>query len=128
KAKELAAWKESLSAGWNNIQIISVETTDKYVTNPQVGESYEVNIVIDTNMPNEKSIGIEMVTVSTDKNNIDHFFEAQEMNLVKVEGTKMFFNLKFILQQAGVFKTSYRLFPKNELLPHRQDFANVRWF
>jgi starch phosphorylase len=40
----------------------------------------------------------------------------------------MYFNLTFKLHQAGVYKTSYRMFPKNELLPHRQDFATVRWF
>ena len=127
-AKELAAWKETLSEGWNNIEVVSVSTTEKFITNPQVGENYEANVVIDTKMNNEKNIGIEMVTISTDRNNVDHFFKASEMNLVKTEGSKMYFNLTFKLHQAGVYKTSYRMFPKNELLPHRQDFATVRWF
>ena len=128
KAKELATWKESIAAGWNNIQIVSVDATEKFLTNPQVGENYEVNVIIDTKMEIEKGIGIEMVAVSTDKNNTEHFVNAQEFNLIKTEGTKLFFNLKFRLHQAGPYKTGFRMFPKNELLPHRQDFAYVRWF
>ncbi|HNX88140.1 MAG TPA: alpha-glucan family phosphorylase [Paludibacteraceae bacterium] len=126
-AKEIANWKETLSAGWNNIEVISVESSEEFLNNPQVGENYETKVIIDTKM-NEKSVGVEMVTIYTDKNNNDHFFKATELNLVKTEGSRMYFSLTFKLQQAGVYKTSYRIFPKNELLPHRQDFAYVRWF
>lgn len=65
--------------GWNNIEVVSVSTTEKFITNPQVGENYEANVVIDTKMNNEKNIGIEMV-ISTDRNNVDHFFKASEMD------------------------------------------------
>lgn len=126
-AKDIANWKETLSAGWNNIEVISVESSEEFLNNPQVGENYETKVIIDTKM-NEKSVGVEMVTIYTDKNNNDHFFKATELNLVKTEGSRMYFSLTFKLQQAGVYKTSYRIFPKNELLPHRQDFAYVRWF
>lgn len=29
---------------------------------------------------------------------------------------------------AGSFKQAFRMYPKNALLPHRQDFCYVRWF
>ena len=29
---------------------------------------------------------------------------------------------------AGAFKIAYRIFPKNDRLPHRQDFCYVKWF
>ena len=32
------------------------------------------------------------------------------------------------METAGSFKVSYRMFPKNADLPHRQDFCYVRWF
>ena len=57
-AKELAAWKETLSEGWNNIEVVKCKHYWKFITNPQVGENYETNVVIDTKMNNEKNIGI----------------------------------------------------------------------
>jgi len=39
----------------------------------------------------------------------------------------LFFNLEFQLNMAGTFKYGFRMFPKNEDLPHRQDFCYVRW-
>jgi len=31
------------------------------------------------------------------------------------------------LRDPGVFRYSYRIYPTNPELPHRQDFAFVRW-
>jgi len=32
------------------------------------------------------------------------------------------------MNNAGIFKTAYRLYPKHADLAHRQDFCYVRWF
>jgi len=29
--------------------------------------------------------------------------------------------------EAGTFKCGVRMYPKNKLLPHRQDFCYVKW-
>ena len=31
------------------------------------------------------------------------------------------------LNKAGVFDYTFRIYPNNEMLPHRQDFALVKW-
>ena len=38
------------------------------------------------------------------------------------------FEMIYDPDHAGTFKSGIRMFPKNELLPHRQDFAYVKWF
>lgn len=127
KAKEIAAWKEKIAAGWDNIQVLSVEVPEKLVHYPQVGEAYSINIAIDVNGINDKGIGIELVVTKLGNNNVDMLYGVEELKLIKSEGTKLFFNLEYQLNMAGTFKYGFRIFPKNEDLPHRQDFCYVRW-
>jgi glycogen phosphorylase len=127
KAKEIAAWKEKIASGWDRIQVLSMEVPEKMLHNPQVGEVYNINIVLDIDGINDKGIGIELVSTKVDKNNVDRLFNVQELKLVKTENSKLFFNLEYQLNSAGSFKFGFRMFPKNEDLPHRQDFCYVRW-
>jgi len=127
KAKEIAAWKEKIAKGWDNIEIALMDVPEKLTHNPEVGEVYTINIVIDVHEINDKGIGIELVSTKLGKNNVDILYDVQELKLVKTEGTKLFFNLEFQLNMAGTFKYGFRMFPKNEDLPHRQDFCYVRW-
>ncbi len=127
KAKEIAAWKESMANNWNNIQVVNTVIPEKLIHNPQVGEDYSIEVVVDVKQPNEKGIGVELVAVKTNKNNEEELFDVDELKLVKTEGSKLYFNLNYQLDRAGTFKYGFRMFPKNELLPHRQDFCYVRW-
>ncbi len=127
KAKEIAAWKEKIAEGWDRIQVLSVDIPDKLLHNPQVGEVYDINIVIDVDGINDKGIGIELVATKLSKTNVDTLYSVDELKVVKTEGSKMFFNIEYQLNKAGSFKYGFRMFPKNEDLPHRQDFCFVRW-
>jgi starch phosphorylase len=97
------------------------------IHNPEVGELYDINIVVDINGINDKGIGIELVATKLGKNNVDTLYDVVEMKLVNTEGSTMHFNLEYQLNRAGSFKFGFRMFPKNEDLPHRQDFCYVRW-
>jgi glycogen phosphorylase len=127
KAKEIAAWKEKIALGWDRIQVLSVDIPEKLLHNPQVGEMYNINITIDIDGLNDKGLGIELVATKLDKNNVDTLYDVDELKLVKTEGSKMFFSIDYQLNKAGSFKYGFRMFPKNEDLPHRQDFCYVRW-
>ena len=127
KAKEIAAWKQKVAAGWDKIQVLSMEVPDKLIHNPEVGEINTINIVIDVHEIKDKGIGIELVATKLGKNNVDTLYDVEELKLVKTEGTKLYFNIEYQLNMAGSFKYGFRMFPKNEDLPHRQDFCYVRW-
>ena len=127
KAKEIAAWKGKLAQGWNDIEVVSVDIPDSLAHNPVVGEFYDLNIVIDTKNLNDKGIGVEMVGTKKDQNNQDELFQVSELKLIKTEGSKLYYNLNLQLEMAGSFKYGFRMFPKSEDLPHRQDFCYVRW-
>ena len=127
KAREIAAWKEKVAMHWDNIKVDSVDMPEKLLHNPQVGEDYNINIVIDENGLNDKGIGIELVLTKTGKNNKDNLYDVEELKLVKTEGSKLYYNINYKLNMAGPFHYAFRMFPKNEDLPHRMDFCYVRW-
>ncbi|MCM1034855.1 MAG: alpha-glucan family phosphorylase [Paludibacter sp.] len=127
KAKEIAAWKEHMVANWDAVEVSEVIIPEQLTQNPQVGERYRLAVTIDTKCLNDKGLGVELVAVRTNKQNEDKLYKVQELQLVKTEGTRMYFETDYQLDYAGALKFAFRMFPKNEDLPHRQDFCYVRW-
>ena len=127
KAIEIADWKQKMSQSWDGIEVLNVDIPERLLHQPQVGEDYDLNVVIDVKDPECKGVGVELVVTRLDVNNHDSLFNVEELNLVKTEGTKLFFNIDYLMNRAGTFKYAFRMFPKNENLAHRQDFCFVRW-
>jgi starch phosphorylase len=127
KAIEIAAWKEKIAAGWDAITVESIEIPEKLIHKPEVAENYDLKVVLDTKDLNDKGIGVELVVTYTDDNNKTMLADVEELQLVKAEGSKLIYGLEYKLNRAGTFKYAFRMFPKNEDLPHRQDFCFVRW-
>ena len=51
-----------------------------------------------------------------------------DLKVVKRDGNVLTYELKDHHREAGMFRYALRMYPKNAALPHRQDFAYVRWF
>ena len=64
----------------------------------------------------------------TDKDGQDYIYNVYPFTLKSREGNRYTFTATNSMDDAGSFKVCYRLFPKNENLPHRQDFCYVKWF
>ena len=128
KAKEIAAWKEAVAEKWDAIEIVSSEKSEAVANgNMESGLEYTITHVIDQKGLND-AIGVEVVTLHTNAEGKECIYSVEPMEMVKKEGNLYTFTAKFGLQNAGSFKVCYRMYPKNEALPHRQDFCYVRWF
>ncbi len=127
RAKEMAAWKEKIARGWSQIEVVSIDLPEGLTEHPVVGKSYDIRAVIDTKELDDKGIGIEMVIVRTGENNQETLFHTVEMEIVRCEGTRLHFHATLLPELAGSFKYAFRMFPKHNDLPHRQDFCLVRW-
>ncbi|MBB3187997.1 alpha-glucan family phosphorylase [Microbacter margulisiae] len=128
KAKELVAWKEKMAASWDNIELRELNIPESLYTDSTVNSKHLINTVLDVKTADCKNIGIELVvTYHDDQKNEDHILDTAEFDLVKVDGTQLTFQLEYRLTKAGAFRYGFRMFPKNEELPHRQDFNFVRW-
>ena len=128
EAKAIAAWKEEVAEHWDSFQVESFTCSqDLAIDGPVVGKEYNFNLVIDRHEL-KGMLGAEMVV--TKENPDNHQLEllaTEQFKLIKEEGSKLFFELKTASSKAGLHKMGFRVYPVNKELPHRMDFAFVRW-
>ncbi len=125
KAKEIAAWKQEVASKWDSVKVLDVILPDFNSTTAVNGESYEAKVVLDAAGLGDK-LGVEMVIYTNDNAEMK-FKGAFPMEIVKTEGDVVTYELKGTIKDAGVFRYAFRMYPNNADLPHRQDFAYVRW-
>ena len=124
-AKDIAAWKELVASRWDNIKVVSADLT-QFEGNIISGKTYHAQVVVDEQGLDD-AIGIELVAISTDAEGKEHVAKVSPFNVVKREGNLYTFELNLSTDEAGSFKIGCRMYPKHQLLPHRQDFCYVRW-
>ena len=125
-AKDIAAWKELVAERWDDIKVVSRNVETNNAGQLVNGEEFTVTYVIDEQGLDD-AIGVDMVIMS----NVDGEDTLQKvipMNVVNHEGSLYTFQIKADIDIAGTVKVAYRMYPKHELLPNRQDFCYVRWF
>ncbi|MBO5362681.1 MAG: alpha-glucan family phosphorylase [Paludibacteraceae bacterium] len=125
-AKEIVAWKQNIVAHWDEIEVVN-STFDAGDAPVNVGGKCKVAVELDTKGLNDNGLGVELVAIRTSTHNNDKLYEVQQLELVKTEGSHLFFETDYRLDYAGGMKFGLRLYPKNALLPHRMDFCYVRW-
>ena len=124
-AKNIAAWKENMVAHWDEIEVVKIDEPD--TSNLNVGDKFKVAVELDTKGLNDKGIGVELVAIRTSTHNNDKLYEVEPLLLKKAEGSHLYFENVYQLDYAGGMKFGLRMYPQNELLPHRMDFCYVRW-
>ena len=123
-AKDIALWKETVAERWDSIRVVS-RTEDAFI-GVETGATKVITYVIDEAGLND-AIGLELVSVQGDPNEEGAIRVVRPFKVVKQEGNLYTFELKFQSNHAGAYKCCVRMFPKNKNLPHRQDFAYVKW-
>ena len=123
-AKELAAWKETVAQRWDSISVVSKD--DSVLYGAETGKKYTLRYVIDEQGLND-AVGLELISIKTDKNGEEHIFSKREFTMVGREGNNYTFEATFEPNVAGAFKSCVRMYPKNENLVYREDFCYVKW-
>ena len=124
-AKEIALWKESVAERWDAISVVSAETSHS-IHNLNEGEKYVLRYVIDEQGLDD-AIGLEKVNVATDVNGQEYIYSIEPLAMVKRDGNRYTFEAELAPRQPGIYKSAVRMYPKNDKLPHRQDFCYVKW-
>ena len=124
-AKEIALWKETVAERWDAIKVGSKES-NLNEAGAETGTEFKVKFVIDE-QGLDNAVGLEFVSVMTDEKGEDRIYKVYPFDLVAKEGNLYTFECRIKPAKAGSFKTAVRMYPKNDLLPHRQDFCYVKW-
>lgn len=127
-AREIAAWKRKVSAVWDQVRIVDVQRVRIDNEAIFVGANYHFEVTLDVANLRAEDIGVEMVIAR-------QIVGGQSVNVTrtvalertKSQGGMVTYALDFTPDEAGMFDVALRIFPSNPHLPHRMDFALVKW-
>ena len=126
--RELAKWKEEVAAKWNAVEVLSVDANQDFLNGAMsAGEKYNVSIKVDEKGL-DNAVAIELVVLDTDAKGHETVFATYPLEVVQREGNIFTFGAEIAPTNAGAFKIAFRMYPNHEELPHRMDFAYVKWF
>ena len=125
KAKEIAEWKQMVASKWDDIKAVEIQLPDMSAFNSVCGTEFHSMVKLDT-AGLGSNIGVELVVYSFEDNNMK-FKRALPMEITEENGDILTFSQTSTLKDAGEYRFAFRVFPNNSELPHRQDFAYVKW-
>ena len=125
-AKSIALWKETVAERWDGIHVVSKDTS--FLENGgETGMKYKIRYVIDEQGLDD-AVGLELVSLKNDKSaNERQVYSIHPFEVVSREGNLFTFEAIIEPSNAGSFRSCVRMYPKHKELPHRQDFAYVKW-
>jgi alpha-glucan phosphorylase-like protein len=126
KTKEISAWKKRMIYNWESIKILELQVPEDDNNQLIVGQKYYGKVVIDLNMIAPENIGIELIIIER-ANGKEKIQEKIDLKLEKIENRIATYSIDVCPAKPGIYKYAFRLYPKHELLPHRQDFPVLMW-
>ena len=125
-AREISAWKGLVRAEWNNIRVITATVPDSsYVLSPD--DPFQTTVELDLGRLKPEDVGVEILFTTVDDKGVFHIQEVCELGLNKYENGIATYYVSILPQRTGMYQVGTRIFPKNAMLPHRQDLPFVKW-
>ena len=127
-AREIAAWKRKVSAAWDRVRVVESQRLKMDKEAVFVGEKYHFELKVDVAGLNPGDIGAELVIAR-------QIVGGQSVNVLRtipftqtaVENGLVTYTLDYTPSETGTYDFALRVFPQNPHLPHRMDFALVKW-
>ena len=127
-AREIAAWKRKVSAAWDNVAILDVKRAEIESEAMYVGKKYHFELTLDLAGLQKEDIGAELVVATQiEAGQAANVVETRRLEVVAAEGNTVTLALDYKPEQTGMFDVALRIFPSNDKLEHRMDFALVKW-
>ena len=125
-ARQIAAWKQNVRNEWNNIRLESYLGPDASYSLTE-SSKLRCEVVLDLGRLKPEDIGVEIVFTNTDAKGKQHLSSVSEYTLVSYEDGKATYRVEVFPERTGMYQVGTRYYPKNPMLPHRQDFPLVKW-
>ncbi|MBT6766885.1 MAG: alpha-glucan family phosphorylase [Prolixibacteraceae bacterium] len=125
-AKEMAAWKFWISSIWNEIEVKEIEIYDGIANKMKIGHEYPIRVSLDLKGLSSSEVGLELVITENDGKQAK-IVEVLEFDAHDCDEGICIYKHNLHPNNPGSFNYGFRIFPKNENLPHRQDFRYITW-
>ena len=127
-ARQIAAWKRKVSAAWDNVAILDVKRAEIESEAMFVGKKYHFEVTLDLAGLSKEDIGAELVVATQiEAGQAANVVDTRRLEIVASEGDTVTLALDYKPENTGMFDVALRVFPSNDKLEHRMDFALVKW-
>lgn len=127
KAFEISAWKTRVRNNWDKVEVKSLILPDTNVRPLTFGEQFIAEITLLTADLEPGDLAIELLIGRKDNDNEVKIKTVEEMKRVDSGDGWVKYYIKLPITRAGVYDFTFRVYPTNAMLPHRQDFPLVKW-
>ncbi len=127
-AREMAAWKRKVSKEWNNVSVVGIKQFDPIHEAIKEGYKYELEVKVNIAGLSPEDIGVELLVAEASGQEVQtKVHHTQQFEFADVENGVARYKLENEPELSGSYDFAIRVFPSNDKLPHRQDFALVKW-
>ncbi len=123
KIKEIANWKKHVQLSWPKMEVLELKLLEKNTETIEAGTIYKGNVSLRLNDINPENVGVEFVITE----NFRELVSCTEFTLSQKSDGIATFELVAAIDRPGTFQYGVRVFPKHELLAHKQDFGMLYW-
>ena len=127
KAFEINAWKTRVRNNWDKVEVKSLILPDTNVRPLTFGEQFIAEITLLTPDLEPGDLAIELLFGKKNNDVVDEITAVEKMKLVDSGDGWVKYYIKVPIRRAGVYDFTFRVYPTNKMLPHRQDFPLVKW-
>ncbi len=126
-AKEIAQWKKKVRREWSMIEVKSFTPLNNNSGNIVLGKEYYTEIKMFIGELDPSDLGIEVILAERAPKGEVTIKEVFDYSLVDFKDGVATYGCKVVPDISGGFQVANRLYAKNTLLAHRQDFELVKW-
>jgi hypothetical protein len=127
KAFEINAWKTRVRNAWDKVEVKSLLLPDTNVRPLTFGEQFIAEITLLTPDLEPGDLAVELLFAKKNNDVANEITGVHEMKLVDSGDTWVKYYIKVPITRSGVYNYTFRVYPTNKMLPHRQDFPLVKW-
>ena len=125
-ATEITEWKNKITREWDNIELVGLDLPNRSKQIIALGKSYYGEVTLEIGELDMHEVGVELVVAEL-KDDKMIIREKHDFTPVYQENGQACYHIDVTADNPGLLNLAIRIYPKSELLPHRQDFALVKW-
>ena len=125
-AREISAWKAHVRKEWENVALLSrtlPQASYDLTESSQLHTEFEIQL----GGLKPEDVGVELIFARMDARKKPHIVLVKEFEPKEFSGGVCKYEVTVLPEQTGAYQVGARVFAKNPLLPHRQDFECVKW-
>ncbi len=124
--RRLAYWKQMMLSRWEDIEVLNVEVPKSTAQALCLGDNFKAKVELFTPGIRAGELGMEIVFARKVNDEIQ-MTAAASMPATQIGESRLVFEYERAVNDPGVIDFAFRLYPVNDLLPHRQDFPLLKW-